>query len=112
MSLQKVTNNGQAVLEYFILTTVVVALLIFFGKTRWFTGINDHMNEAFNQSADNIIHGTGAVVPPSAGASAQPPSAPSDNYGGLPLKGPTEELPGNINLPNLTLPYSNGSTGK
>lgn len=111
MTLIKSTRKGQAVLEYFILTTVVVALLMFFVKTTWFTGINDHLGSAFNDAADKITSGGGAASS-SASAVATPvtPAASTFDSGGLPLAGPSEELPGNIHMPDVIIPDINGGS--
>lgn len=109
MTLIKSTKNGQAVLEYFILTTVVVALLMFFTKTTWFADINTHLGTAFNAAADKITSGgadSSSSVPAAASAPVTTPSTPSTIN--LPLSGPSQELPGNIHMPAVTIPDING----
>ena len=60
MTLKK-SNIGQSIFEYFILTTVVVAVVLFFANTEYFKNIkkvftNDEGTGAFDKAAQQIVH--------------------------------------------------------
>ncbi len=46
---------GQAIFEYFILTTAVVAVVLFFAKSDCFKGIKSSCEKAFDQAVGEIL---------------------------------------------------------
>jgi len=62
MTLKK-SNKAQAIFEYFILTTVVVAVVLFFANSRFFArqkpgdplGIKDICEAQFDKAVANIL---------------------------------------------------------
>jgi len=49
MTLKK-SKRGQAIFEYFILTTVVVAVVLFFASTPYFQNIKNSCKNAFDKA--------------------------------------------------------------
>ena len=54
------TNKGQSIFEYFILTTVVVAVVLFFASSDFFKNVknsltNDNETGAFDQAVKEIL---------------------------------------------------------
>ena len=47
--------RGQSIFEYFILTAVVVAAVLFFASTDYFINIKDSCKEAFSRSVEEIL---------------------------------------------------------
>ena len=54
MTLKK-SKRGQAIFEYFILTTVVVAVVLFFTNSGLFRSIKNSCEGAFNQAVEEIL---------------------------------------------------------
>jgi hypothetical protein len=48
-------ENGQSILEYFILTTVVVTVVLFFASGDYFRDIKTSCENAFNQAMENML---------------------------------------------------------
>jgi hypothetical protein len=55
MTLEKIKRSGQAIFEYFILTTVVVAVVLFFAASGNFQKIKNSCNRAFNDGVQEIL---------------------------------------------------------
>ena len=55
MTLKKSNKRGQAIFEYFILTTVVVAVVLFFTNTKFFKDVQASCENAFNQAAEEML---------------------------------------------------------
>jgi hypothetical protein len=58
MTLKKTNKGltkGQSILEYFILTAVVLSAVLFFTHTPYFQGISGSCENAFNGSVDKIL---------------------------------------------------------
>ncbi|MDD4938684.1 MAG: hypothetical protein PHE18_01550 [Candidatus Omnitrophica bacterium] len=47
--------QGQSIFEYFILTTVVVAVVLFFANTPYFKGIKASCANAFDRAVGEIL---------------------------------------------------------
>ncbi len=47
--------KGQAIFEYFILTTVVVAVVLFFASTPYFKGIKGSCEKAFDRAVGQML---------------------------------------------------------
>jgi len=47
--------SGQAIFEYFILTAVVVAAVLFFSNSQYFRDVRSSCEEAFVQSVQEIL---------------------------------------------------------
>ena len=47
--------KGQSIFEYFILTTVIVAVVLFFASTDYFKNIKGSCEKAFNKAAGEIL---------------------------------------------------------
>jgi len=47
--------KGQAIFEYFILTTVVVTVVLFFANSPYFANIKASCENAFNQAVNKIL---------------------------------------------------------
>jgi hypothetical protein len=55
MTLKKYNaGRGQSAAEYFILTIVIVAIMLFFARTSWFSSIRGSLDEMFNHSVSCI----------------------------------------------------------
>ena len=54
MTLKK-SKKGQAIFEYFILTTVVVAVVLFFTASPYFQNIKASCEDAFNKAVQEIL---------------------------------------------------------
>lgn len=54
MTLKK-SKRGQAIFEYFILTTVVVAVVLFLFQSPFFTSVKSSCENAFNQAVKDIL---------------------------------------------------------
>jgi hypothetical protein len=55
MTLKKSNGDrGQSAAEYFILTIIIVALVLFFARTGWFVSIKGSLDQMFNNSVDTI----------------------------------------------------------
>ena len=54
MTLKK-SNKAQAIFEYFILTAVVVAVVLFFSKSDYFKGIKNSCESAFDTAVGKIL---------------------------------------------------------
>ena len=54
MTLKK-SKRGQAIFEYFILTTVVVAVVLFFADSPLFKSIKNSCENAFNQGVEEML---------------------------------------------------------
>jgi len=55
MTLKKINKRGQAIFEYFILTTVIVAVVLFFAASPYFNNIKTSCENAFNAGVDKIL---------------------------------------------------------
>jgi len=55
MTLKKINRSAQAIFEYFILTTVVVAVVLFFAASKHFQNIKDSCSDAFNQGVEEML---------------------------------------------------------
>ncbi len=53
MTLKK-SKKGQAIFEYFVLTTVVVTVVLFFATTPYFKNMKDSCESAFNKGISKI----------------------------------------------------------
>lgn len=47
--------KAQAIFEYFILTTVVVAVVLFFTKSDFFKSVKGSCEGAFNQAVEKML---------------------------------------------------------
>lgn len=54
MTLKK-SKKGQAIFEYFILTTVVVAVVLFFASSPYFQNIQNSCTNAFNKAVEEML---------------------------------------------------------
>ncbi|MDP3732187.1 MAG: hypothetical protein Q8R31_04060 [Candidatus Omnitrophota bacterium] len=52
---QALFQRGQAIFEYFILTTVVVAVVLFFASSPYFQNIKTSCENAFNKATEEIL---------------------------------------------------------
>jgi len=50
-----IIRNAQSIFEYFILTSVIAALLLTFASSDYFIKIQEAFNSAFNRSCEEII---------------------------------------------------------
>jgi len=55
MTLKKLNRSAQAIFEYFILTTVVVAVVLFFAASVHFRKIKDSCSKAFDDGVGEIL---------------------------------------------------------
>jgi len=55
MTLKKINKRAQAIFEYFILTTVVVAVVLFFAASEHFKQIKNSCERAFNNGVQEIL---------------------------------------------------------
>jgi uncharacterized protein (UPF0333 family) len=55
MTLKKINKRGQAIFEYFILTTVVVAVVLFFAASPHFKNIKASCENAFNNGIEEML---------------------------------------------------------
>lgn len=46
---------GQSIFEYFILTTAVVAVVLFFTGSQYFINIRNSLQNAFTQGVEQIL---------------------------------------------------------
>ena len=60
MTLKK-SKKGQAIFEYFILTTVIVAVVLFFANSPFLGGIKSSTEKAFNEAVIRML-GAGIAV--------------------------------------------------
>jgi len=49
------TEKGQAIFEYFILTTAVVAVVLFFTASPLFKDVKSSCEKAFNNAVEEIL---------------------------------------------------------
>jgi uncharacterized protein (UPF0333 family) len=54
MTLKK-SKRGQAIFEYFILTAVVVAAVLFFANSDFFKKVKDSSTNAFNNATEEML---------------------------------------------------------
>jgi uncharacterized protein (UPF0333 family) len=52
---KKFSNRAQAIFEYFLLTTVVLAVVLFFSNKDYFMNIRNSCETAFNQAVGEIL---------------------------------------------------------
>jgi len=55
MTFKKINKRAQAILEYFILTTVVFMVVLFFSQSPYFADIKDSCETAFNNGVTQIL---------------------------------------------------------
>ena len=55
MTLKKINKRGQAILEYFILTAAVVAVVLFFTSSPAFQNIQSSCENAFNAGVEEML---------------------------------------------------------
>jgi len=55
MTLKKINKRGQAIFEYFILTAVVVAVVLFFAANPFFRIIQSSYENAFNDGVEEML---------------------------------------------------------
>jgi len=55
MTFKKINKIGQAIFEYFILTTIVMAVVLFFSANRYFVQIKRSCNTEFNAAVNSIL---------------------------------------------------------
>jgi len=55
MTFKKINKRGQAIFEYSILTTVVVAVVLFFSTSQYFQNIRNSCQKTFNQAVEEIL---------------------------------------------------------
>jgi cell division protein FtsL len=54
MTFKKINKTGQAIIEYFILTTVVLAVVLFFSQSKFYKDVNKSLTDSTNQAITNI----------------------------------------------------------
>lgn len=57
MTLKKINKRAQSIFEYFILTTVVVAVVLFFAASEHFKQIKNSCEKAFNDGVNETLKG-------------------------------------------------------
>jgi hypothetical protein len=55
MTFKKSNKRAQAILEYFILTTVVLSVVLFFSTSPHFNKIRTSCETAFNDAVDKML---------------------------------------------------------
>jgi len=55
MTLKNINKSGQAIFEYFILTAVVLAVVLFLASSQHFRNIKTTCEGAFNQAVNEIL---------------------------------------------------------
>lgn len=55
MTFKKINQSGQAIFEYFILTAMVCAVVLFFASRDSFKGIKKSCDDAFDRSVTEIV---------------------------------------------------------
>jgi len=56
MTFKKVNKTGQAIFEYFILTSVLMTLVLFFATSGIFGSVRDSAKTALEQATSKILH--------------------------------------------------------
>lgn len=55
MTLKKCNKSGQSVLEYFILTIIMVSVCLFFAQNKTFIKIQKSCDNGFNKAVGEIL---------------------------------------------------------
>ena len=80
MTFKKSNKRAQAILEYFILTTIVLTVILFFTVSPYFTGIRNSCENAVNDAIDVMLTDSGTSG--SSGTSGTSGSAGTGTAGG------------------------------
>jgi hypothetical protein len=63
MTFVKFNGRGQSVLEYFILSIIMVSLFLVFSKHGAYTGLKTSLNTSLANATATILNNTSATVP-------------------------------------------------